>query len=204
MSNIVPLNTFTYQQTVEHPIRHIMIRNDPWFVAADVCKILELDDVSKAVSRLDDDEKGTNIIPTPGGPQNMLCVSEPGLYRLIFQSRKPEAKAFMRWVTHDVLPTIRKTGYYSVSKQKQLPAANVLRPCVDEPELTPAQELELVLKYVQHIWDRKQEAPTAAVLRNWVTRLEVDVIRIRLDELVDQGELTSFQTSHAMKYKPTH
>lgn len=95
-------------------VRVVIIDGEPWFVAADVCRILELDDVSKAVSRLDDDEKGTNLIPTRGGEQSMLIVNEPGLYRLIFSSRKPEAKKFQRWVYHEVLPSIRKTGTYNL------------------------------------------------------------------------------------------
>ena len=96
-------------------VRVIMKDGEPHFVAADVCRILELDDVSKAVSRLDEDEKGTNLIPTRGGYQQMLVVNEPGLYRLIFASRKPEAKKFQRWVYHEVLPSIRKTGSYSIA-----------------------------------------------------------------------------------------
>ncbi len=77
--------------------------------------MLEISDPSMAVKPLDEDEKGTKTIGTPGGPQKVLTVSEPGLYRLIFQSRKPGAEAFQRWVTHDVLPAIRKTGGYGKS-----------------------------------------------------------------------------------------
>ncbi|MDL2226560.1 hypothetical protein LJB86_02755 [Deltaproteobacteria bacterium OttesenSCG-928-M10] len=85
---------------------------DPWWVAKDVCAILELSDVSMSLRNLEDDEKGTSIICTPGGPQEMLVVNEPGLYSLIFRSRKPEAREFRRWVTHEVLPAIRCTGRY--------------------------------------------------------------------------------------------
>ena len=83
-----------------------------WFVAKDVCDALDISQPTRAVEPLSDDEKGVNTIHTPGGPQKVLTVNEPGLYRLIFQSRKPEAEAFQRWVTHDVLPSIRKTGQY--------------------------------------------------------------------------------------------
>ncbi|MFM2094102.1 MAG: hypothetical protein RIS70_1226 [Planctomycetota bacterium] len=86
----------------------------PLFVAADVCRTLGIGDTSRAIERLDDDEKGTSSIRTPGGTQQMLCVTESGLYSLILGSRKPEARAFKRWVTHEVLPTIRKTGRYAV------------------------------------------------------------------------------------------
>jgi anti-repressor protein len=95
-------------------VRTTTIDGEPWFVAADVCRALDLGDTSKTVERLDDDEKGTNSIPTPGGTQNMTIVNEPGLYALVLGSRKPEARAFKRWITHDVIPTIRKTGMYAV------------------------------------------------------------------------------------------
>lgn len=75
-------------------VRIVERDGQPWFVAKDVCECLELTDVSKTISLLDDDEKGTNSIRTPGGEQQMLVVSEPGLYSLILRSRKPEAKAF--------------------------------------------------------------------------------------------------------------
>jgi anti-repressor protein len=86
--------------------------NNPWFVAKDVCSVLGLGNTSMAVKPLDDDEKGINIIDTLGGKQRALVVNEPGLYRLISASRKPFAKEFQRWVYHEVLPEIRKTGAY--------------------------------------------------------------------------------------------
>ena len=86
---------------------------DPWFVAKDVCDILEISNNRDAISQLDNDEKNTVVISdgTPGNP-NKTIISEPGLYKLIMRSRKPEAKEFQRWVTHEVLPSIRKTGGY--------------------------------------------------------------------------------------------
>jgi anti-repressor protein len=99
-------------------VRTIIKDDEIWFVAKDVCNVLEISDVSKAVSRLDEDEKGTTSILTPGGQQNLLIVNEPGLYSLILTSRKQEAKQFKRWVTHEVLPSIRKTGSYSIQIPK--------------------------------------------------------------------------------------
>lgn len=92
----------------------------PWFVAADVCNALDLGNSRMAMERLDDDEKSTELIPTPGGIQSLTTVNEPGLYSLIFGSRKPEARAFKRWVTHEVLPAIRRTGSYSTAPTPQL------------------------------------------------------------------------------------
>ena len=84
---------------------------EPWFVAADVLNTLTLD--RKALERLDDDEKGVSSVHTPGGAQEMTTVNEPGLFGLVLGSRKSEAKRFKRWVTHEVLPAIRKTGSYA-------------------------------------------------------------------------------------------
>ena len=86
---------------------------EPWFVAKDVCSVLELNNVSQALTRLDDDEKSSITLNdgTPGSP-NKSIVSESGLYALVLASRKPEAHEFKRWVTHEVLPQIRRTGGY--------------------------------------------------------------------------------------------
>jgi len=108
MSQIIP---FEFES---HALRvNLDAAGQPWFVAADVCAALELPDTHKAFARLDDDEKGRNSIPTPGGQQDMSVVNESGLYNLVLGSRKPEAKRFKRWITHEVLPSIRKTGSYA-------------------------------------------------------------------------------------------
>jgi len=93
-------------------VRTLEIDGSILFVNADVSVVLDIDPTQ--ARRLDDDEKGLYTIQTLGGPQQMLCVTESGLYHLIFTSRKDEAKAFRRWVTGEVLPSIRKTGTYSV------------------------------------------------------------------------------------------
>ena len=99
---------------------------NPWWPAAEPCEILGLGNVRMAVSRLDDDEKRLITIPTSGGPQRVWCINEAGLYNLMLSSRKPQAKAFRRWLTHDVLPTLRKTGHYELTSEKFF--ANVRRP----------------------------------------------------------------------------
>lgn len=93
-------------------IRTTTINGEPWFVAVDVCKALEIQNNRDAISRLDADEKGVASTDTLGGKQELTIVNEPGLYALVLGSRKPEAKAFKRWITHDVIPTIRKHGAY--------------------------------------------------------------------------------------------
>lgn len=91
-------------------VRTVLIDNEPWFVAKDVCSVLEID--SSQTRRLDEDEKGLHSIQTLGGMQNTQVVNEPGLYSLIYGSRKPEAKQFKRWINHEVIPSIRKHGGY--------------------------------------------------------------------------------------------
>lgn len=94
-------------------IRTTTINGEPWFVAVDVCKALEIQNHKDAIGRLDEDEKtGVDLTDPHGRVQNTNCVNEPGLYALVLGSRKPEAKAFKRWITHEVIPTIRKHGAY--------------------------------------------------------------------------------------------
>ena len=115
--NTMSLLTSTNEVTVFEndqfgSIRTIIRDGEPWFVAADVCRALDIQNTADALSRLDDDEKGVDSIYTPGGDQELLIVNEPGLYALVLGSRKPEAKSFRRWITHEVIPTIRKHGGY--------------------------------------------------------------------------------------------
>lgn len=98
-----------------HNIRLLLIDGEPWFVAADVATALEYRDAEKLSRRLDDDEKGTHIVGTPGGSQHMIAINESGLFSAILHSRKPEAKRFKKWVTSEVLPSLRKHGSYSIT-----------------------------------------------------------------------------------------
>lgn len=102
-----------------HEIRLIEIDGAPWWVLSDVCAVLEIDNPWNVATRLDDDEKGLHSMDTLGGPQELTIVSEPGLYKLLMTSRKPVAKRFDRWVRHEVLPEIRRTGGYG---NNQVPA----------------------------------------------------------------------------------
>jgi len=101
-------------QIFENPefgaVRAVELDGEPWFVAADVCRALEISNTTDALTRLDDDEKSRLNLGLSGGVTN--CVNEPGLYSLVLGSRKPEAKAFKRWITHEVIPSIRKNGGY--------------------------------------------------------------------------------------------
>ena len=96
-------------------VRTILIDNSPWFVANDVCAALDIKNPRHAISILDDDEKGVGKTDTLGGEQEMNIINESGLYTLIMRSNKPEAKRFRKWVTSEVLPSIRKNGVYDIA-----------------------------------------------------------------------------------------
>jgi prophage antirepressor-like protein len=106
----------------EHLVRTVVGHDgDTWFVASDVCRVLELKNPRSSLALLDEDEKGVHSMDTPGGIQEVTIISEPGIYRLVFASRKPVAERFKRWLAHEVIPSIRKTGAYGQSREEVLP-----------------------------------------------------------------------------------
>ena len=111
-SGSVSTKLFTFNPS-NQPIQVEIINQNPWFVAADVCNALKIGNTTDVVNRLDDDEKLTSIVTRSGQKREVNLVNESGLYNLIFQSRKPEAKKFRKWVTNEVLPSIRRTGSYT-------------------------------------------------------------------------------------------
>ncbi|WP_276956597.1 BRO-N domain-containing protein [Jonquetella anthropi] len=96
----------------DHLVRTVQKDGEPWWVAKDVCEVLGLGNPRTSLALLEDDEKGVHSMDTLGGTQSVTVINESGLYNLIFRSRKDEARAFRRWVTHEVLPQIRRTGTY--------------------------------------------------------------------------------------------
>lgn len=96
----------------------VMENEISWFYATDVCKVLELVDTRRAVERLDEDEKRLMKVPDNGQMRELWLISESGLYALVFTSEKQNAKTFRKWVTAEVLPSIRKAGHYTVQEQK--------------------------------------------------------------------------------------
>lgn len=108
-ANVIP---FDFQGV---KVRVVMRGSDPWFVRADIGVAVRVINEREFSERLDDDEKGVEIIYTPGGPQSMAVISESGLYKVLGTSRTPEAKTFDRWWRREVMPTIRKTGRYELT-----------------------------------------------------------------------------------------
>lgn len=104
------LKVFNYQ---DNEVRTVEVNGEPWFVLKDVCAVLGIGNSRMVFDRLDSDEKGVSQIDTPGGLQNVNIVNESGLYNVLLRSDKPEAKPLRKWVTSEVLPSIRKTGSYN-------------------------------------------------------------------------------------------
>ena len=121
-------------------VRTVNIDGNPWFVSVDVCTALGVS--RTAVRRLDEDEKGVRSMHTLGGTQRLAVVNEYGLYNLILGSRKPEAKDFKRWITHEVIPSIRKNGAYMTDA--------VIAHLEENPELVP--------EYLNHLRDENSRA----------------------------------------------
>lgn len=117
----------------DHAVRVLQIEDAPWFVATDVAESLGYKSPKDAASYLDDDEKGSAIVRTPGGDQKLTVINESGLYALVLRSRKPEARKFAKWVTSEVLPAIRKTGKYE----------RPTNPAIDYDRISPAQAQDL-------------------------------------------------------------
>jgi prophage antirepressor-like protein len=127
---IMENNTLQIFRFESKTVRVIIIDGVVWWVLKDVCDVLDIGNSRDVAARLDDDEKGVGIIDTPGGKQEVTIINEPGLFKLILRSNKPEAKIFQRFVTHEVLPAIRKTGKYAPALEA--PAKSVEPSVVDD------------------------------------------------------------------------
>ena len=136
----------------EIPVRTVLMDGEPWWVLADVCRVLNITNHKNVAARLDEDEKGVHLMDTPGGNQTMTIINESGLYKVILRSDKPEAKAFTR-VTHEVLPAIRRTGSYGVTITEKEPFTNEQRiKVMDIISRCTKHTLPEVLKYCDPEW----------------------------------------------------
>lgn len=155
-------------------VRTLSIDGEPWFIAVDVCKALEINNVSMAISRLDDDERNTVSLTEgiPGNP-NKTIVNEPGLYALVLSSRKPEAKKFKRWITHEVIPSIRKTGGY-IAGQETMSAKELMAKALMVARETLA---------------RREAELSQTKVENAILQPKADYF----DELVERNTLTNFR-----------
>lgn len=155
-------------------VRTVLVNGEPWWVLKDVCTVLELSSPHKVAERLEDDEKGRSLIPTLGGEQESTIVNESGLYSVILRSDKPQAKPFRRWVTAEVLPSIRKTGSYALRDSYQ----------IEDP-------IERAKRWIEEQQEKKQL--TAQVSALTVDKAIMQPKADYFDQLVDRNLLTNLR-----------
>ena len=153
-------------------VRTTVIDGEPWFVAADVCRALDLGNPTRALDRLDNDERTLISIRGASNGKPVNGVNEPGLYSLVLGSRKPEAKAFKRWITHEVIPAIRKTGGYHVPQS---------------PEEQMAQGLLAAQKLLAEKDKRIEEMRPKEIFADAVSVSKTDILIGDLAKLIKQN-----------------
>lgn len=171
------MQTFTFNPS-NQPIRVETIESEPWFVAKDVCDALQLTEVSNTISRLDDDEKLTRTLFVSGQGRQMWLVNESGLYNLIFQSRKAEAKAFRKWVTAEVLPTIRKTGRYELANTPSEGGSVGMR-ALPKGRVKPRDRSAALGDFYRELrmWTRSRDVDEVAEMASVKRKSVLDVLR---------------------------
>lgn len=159
-----------YQFEGQNPIRVVSDDNgDPWFVAADVCEALGLEGVSKALARLDPDEKRQRRCSDVNNSYHELwIVNESGLYSLILTSRKPEARRFKKWITSEVLPAIRKNGQYSVQTLSPLDQLKLTVAALEDQQKKLAQ-LSARVERIEDTYEAEQGQPQMMTIVGYVT-----------------------------------
>ena len=174
------MQIFTYNST---EVRTVEMNGEPWFVLKDVCEVLDLGTTAKVAERLDADEKGMNQIHTPGGLQSVTVINESGLYNVILRSDKPEAKPFRKWVTSEVLPSIRKNGGYITGQE----------------QLSPQELMAKALMVAQKTLSDREARISELTVQNNIMAPKAEYF----DELIDRNMLTSFRdTAKELGIKP--
>ena len=174
------IQIFNYQN---REVRTVELNGEPWFVLKDVCEVLGIGTPAKVAERLDEDEKGMSQIHTPGGLQNVSIITESGLYNVILRSDKPEAKPFRKWVTSEVLPSIRKSGGYIAGQD----------------QLTPEELMAKALQVANKTLAEREARISALTVQNTIMAPKAEYF----DELVDRNTLTSFRdTAKELGIKP--
>ena len=176
-NNIVVFNSEEFGS-----VRTVDVNGDPWFVAADVCKALDISNT--ATRRLDEDEKFTLRL-TQGETNrtsNMVVVNEPGLYSLVLGSKRKEAKSFKRWIVHDVIPSVRKNGGY-IAGQEELSDEELLAKA-----LTVQQR---IIEERDRRIQEQQKCISDLTVQNQIMQPKADYF----DQLVDRSLLTNFRTT---------
>ena len=174
------IQVFNYN---DREVRTVQKDGEPWFVLKDVCAILGIGNVADVYARLDADEKGVGQIDTLGGRQNMNIINESGLYNVILRSDKPEAKPFRKWVTSEVLPSIRKNGGYIAGQE----------------EMTPEELMASALMVAQKTLAERDARIADLTVQNQIMLPKADYF----DELCDRGTLTGlYETAKELGIAP--
>lgn len=166
------LSVFNFES---HKVRSTGTPMEPWFVGLDICEVLSINNSRDALERLDEDEKDVVSIDTPGGKQMMTVINESGLYSLVLTSRKPQAKRFKKWLTSEVIPTIRRTGTYSVPQvaPQQQPPVKALPSEYDIKLKALKSEQSVILTEIEAARQKIQEL-----------QKQHDTVRLKLAKLI--------------------
>lgn len=170
------MQIFTYNS---NEVRTVEMNGEPWFVLKDVCEVLGLTDTGRTAERLDPDELTRTTLVSGGQNREMFVINESGLYSVILRSDKPEAKPFRKWVTSEVLPSIRKHGAYMTPETLQ---AAILNP-------------DTLIQLCQQI-KAEQDKNAALTAANSQLTVDKQIMQPKadyFDELVDRNLLTSFR-----------
>lgn len=174
------IQIFQYQ---DQPVRTVQRDGEPWFVLKDVCAVLGISKYRDTADRLDEDERGSARVDTLGGAQDMTIINESGLYNVILRSDKPEARPFRKWVTAEVLPSIRKTGGY-ISGQESL---------------SPEELMAKALMVAQKTLAERDARISALTVENQILQPKAEYF----DQLVDRNLLTGFrETAKLLEVSP--
>lgn len=184
MSNI---QIFNYRS---NEVRTVEMGGEPWFVLKDVCNILGISKYRDTAARLDADERGSVEVDTLGGTQQVIAVNESGLYHVILRSDKPEAAPFRKWVTSEVLPSIRKNGGYIAGQE----------------QLTPEELMAKALLVANKTLADREARICELTAQNSQLTVEKQIMQPKaeyFDELVDRNLLTNFrETAKELGIKP--
>ena len=174
------IQIFQYQ---DQPVRTVQRDGEPWFVLKDVCAVLGISKYRDTADRLDEDERGSARVDTLGGAQDMTIINESGLYNVILRSDKSEARPFRKWVTSEVLPSIRKTGGY-ISGQDSL---------------SPEELMAKALMVAQKTLAERDARISALTVENQILQPKAEYF----DQLVDRNLLTGFrETAKLLEVSP--
>lgn len=182
------LQTWNYESS---EIRTVEKDGEPWWVLADVCKVLEISNSRNVSSRLETDEKGVTLVDTLGGTQQMTIINESGLYAVILRSDKPQAKPFRKWVTNEVLPSIRKHGAYMTDQtlEQALTSPDFLIQLATQLKEEKEQRKQLEVKVEQ---DRPKVLFAESVSASKTSILVGELAKILKQNGVDTGQTRLF------------